>query len=191
MKSLLLALATSALSMALVAPVRAAPATYTFEPNHTFVRFSYNHMGFSTQEQRFNKVTGTITYDPVGKSASVNVVIDAKSIDTGSDLFQGHIQGADYLDTMQYPTATFHSTAVKFEGDQPVSIQGELTLKGVTKPVTLMITHFKHGMNMMKKDAIGANATATVKRSDFNMGKNAPMVGDEVTITISLEAMTS
>jgi polyisoprenoid-binding protein YceI len=191
MKSLLLALITAALSMALVAPALAAPATYTFEPNHTFVRFSYNHMGFSTQEQRFNKVTGTVTYDPEGKSASVNVVIDTKSIDTGSDLFQGHIQGADYLDTTQYPTATFHSTAVKFEGDQPVSIQGELTLKGVTKPVTLMITHFKHGMNMMKKDAIGAMATGTVKRTDFNMGKNAPMVGDEVTLTISLEAMTS
>jgi polyisoprenoid-binding protein YceI len=183
------AVMASILSLALASSAFAAPVTFTQEPNHTFVRFSYNHMGFSTQESRFNTVKATVTYDPEAKTASVEVTIDTKSVDTGSDLFNGHIQGPDYLDTAQFPTATFKSTSVKFDGDKPVSIEGNLTIKGVTKPVKLTVTSFKHGQNMMKKDAIGADATATIKRSDFNMGKAVPMVGDEVTLEIVIEAM--
>ena len=166
----------------------AAPTTYIPNADHTFVRFSYDHLGFSTQESRFDKTTGTVTFDPVAKTGTVDLVIDTKSVDTGSELFNGHIQGADFLDTTQYPTATFRSTSVKFDGDRPVSVTGDLTLKGVTKPVTLNVTLFKHGLNMMNKDGIGANATATIKRSDFNMTKYVPMVGDDVTLTIALEA---
>jgi polyisoprenoid-binding protein YceI len=183
------AVMASILSLALASSAFAAPVTFTQEPNHTFVRFSYNHMGFSTQESRFNTVKATVTYDAEAKTASVDVTIDTKSVDTGSDLFNGHIQGPDYLDTAQFPTATFKSTSVKFDGDKPVSIEGNLTIKGVTKPVKLTVTSFKHGQNMMKKDAIGADATATIKRSDFNMGKAVPMVGDDVTLEIVIEAM--
>ena len=146
-------------------------------------------MGFSTQESRFNTVKATVNYDAAAKTASVDVTIDTKSVDTGSDLFNGHIQGPDYLDTAQFPTATFKSTSVKFDGDKPVSIEGNLTVKGVTKPVKLTVTSFKHGQNMMKKDAIGADATTTIKRSDFNMAKAVQMVGDEVTLEIVIEAM--
>jgi polyisoprenoid-binding protein YceI len=183
------AVTASILLLALASSAFAAPVTYTQEPNHTFVRFSYNHMGFSTQESRFNTVKATVTYDPAAKTASVDVTIDTKSVDTGSDLFNGHIQGPDYLDTAQFPTATFKSTSVKFDGDKPVTIEGNLTVKGVTKPVKLTVISFKHGQNMMKKDAIGADATATIKRSDFNMGKAVPMVGDDVTLEIVIEAM--
>jgi polyisoprenoid-binding protein YceI len=183
------AVTASALSLALATAALAAPTTYSPEPNHTFVRFAYNHMGFSTQESRFNSTTGTVTYDPAAKTASIDMVINTKSVDTGSDLFNGHIQGPDYLDTAEFPTATFKSTSVKFNGDTPVSIEGNLTVKGVTKPVTLKVTSFKHGLNMMKKDSIGADATGTIKRSDFNMSKAVPMVGDEVTLEIAIEAM--
>lgn len=176
------------MSVALATAAFAAPTTYTSDPNHTFVRFSYSHLGFSTQESRFNTVKATVNYDPAARTASVDVVVDAKSVDTGSDLFNGHIQGVDYLDTAEFSTATFKSTSVKFNGDAPASIEGNLTVKGVTKPVTLTVTSFKHGMNMMKKDAIGADATATVKRSDFNMSKAVPLVGDEVTLEIVIEA---
>jgi polyisoprenoid-binding protein YceI len=182
------AIAASVLSLALTTAALAAPITFNTEPNHTFVRFAYNHMGFSTQESRFNSTTGTVTYDPVAKTASIDMVINTKSVDTGSDLFNEHIQGPDYLDTAQYGTATFKSTSVKFNGDTPVSIEGNLTVKGVTKPVTLKVTSFKHGLNMMKKDSIGADAVATIKRSDFNMGKAVPMVGDEVSLEIAIEA---
>ena len=181
------AVTASILSLALASAAFAAPTTYTQEPNHTFVRFSYNHMGFSTQESRFNTVKATVIYDPAAKTASVDVTIDTKSVDTGSDLFNGHIQGPDYLDTAQFPTATFKSTSVKFDGDKPVSIEGNLTVKGVTKPVKLTVTSFKHGQNMMKKDAIGADATATIKRSDFGSTYLNNLVGDDVTLQIEAE----
>ena len=189
MLSMKMAVTASVLSLSLATAAFTAPVTFTTEPNHTFVRFSYNHMGFSTQESRFDNVSGTVTYDPAAKTASIDISIATKSVDTGSDLFNGHIQGPDYLDTAEFPTATFKSTAVKFSGDTPVSIEGNLTVKGVTKPVTLKVTSFKHGTNMMKKDAIGADATATIKRSDFNMSKAVPMVGDDVTLEIAIEAM--
>jgi polyisoprenoid-binding protein YceI len=188
MKPLHSALTALALTAALSASALAAPVTYVPDPNHTFVRFSYNHLGFSTQLSRFDKTTGTVTFDPAAKSAAVDLVIDAKSVDTGSELFNGHIQGADFLDTADFPTATFKSTAVKFDGDAPVSIDGVLTVKGVSKPVTLTVTSFKHGPNMQKKDQIGANATTTLKRSDFKMDKYVPLVSDEVTVTVAIEA---
>ena len=188
MKPLHSALTALALTAALSASALAAPSTYVPDPNHTFVRFSYNHLGFSTQLSRFDKTTGTVTFDPAAKSGAVDLVIDAKSVDTGSELFNGHIQGADFLDTADFPTATFKSTAVKFDGDAPVSIDGVLTVKGVSKPVTLTVTSFKHGPNMQKKDQIGANATTTLKRSDFKMDKYVPLVSDEVTVTVAIEA---
>ena len=183
---------TAALILATVAaaPALAAPETFAVDSTHTFPRFSYNHLGYSIQMSRFDKATGTVTLDKAAKAAAVDIVIDTKSVNTGSATFNEHIQGEDYLDTAKYPTATFKSTKVNFEGDKPASIEGNLTLKGITKPVTLTVTSF-HAMPhpMVKKDAIGANATTKVKRTDFNMGKNAPYVGDEVTIDIAIEAV--
>jgi len=188
MKPLESALTALALTAALSASALAAPTTYIPDPNHTFVRFSYNHLGFTTQMSRFDKTTGTVSLDPAAKSAAIDLVIDTKSVDTGSELFNGHIQGADFLDTADFPTATFKSTAIRFDGDAPVSIDGVLTVKGVSKPVTLTVTSFKHAPNMQKKDQIGANATTTVKRSDFKMDKYVPLVSDEVTVTVAIEA---
>ncbi|MBI2277243.1 MAG: YceI family protein [Dechloromonas sp.] len=178
------------LAAAAAAPALATPETYNLEPNHTFPRFSYNHLGYSVQLSRFDKTSGKVVFDKAAKTGSVDITIDTKSVSTGSSLFNEHIQGEDFLDTTKYPTATFKSTKVIFNGDKPASIEGKLTLKGVTKPVTLAVTSF-HNMPhpMVKKDAIGANAKTTVKRTDFNMGKNAPYVGDEVTIEIALEAI--
>jgi polyisoprenoid-binding protein YceI len=168
----------------------AAPETYVLDNNHTFPRFSYSHFGYSTQLSRFDKTSGTIVIDRAAKTGSVDVTIDTTSVDTGSTVFNEHIQGEDFLDTAKFPTATYKSTGMTFQGDAPVSVQGELTLKGVTKPVTLKIESFKCMPHpILKKDACGANATAMVKRSDFNMGKYAPNVGDEVTLSIAVEAV--
>ena len=171
-------------------PALAAPETYAVEPTHTYPRFSYSHFGYSTQLSRFNKTSGTVTLDAAAKTGAVDITIDAKSVDTGYATFDEHIQAADFLDTAKYPTATFKSTKVVFEGDKPVAVEGNLTLKGVTRPVTLTVTSF-HAMPhpMLKKPAIGANAWTTVKRSDFAMGKYAPNVGDEVRIDIAIEAV--
>ena len=178
------------LAAAAAAPAFAAPETYTIDGDHTFPRFSYNHFGYSTQLSRFDKTTGKVVFDKVAKTGSVDIVIDTKSVDTGNDTFNEHIQGEDFLDTAKYPTATFKSTKVLFEGDKPAKVEGNLTLKGVTKPVTLTVTSFQAMPHpMLKRDAIGANAWTVVKRSEFNAGKYAPNVGDEVRIDIAIEAI--
>ncbi len=182
-------LATIGLTVGLTATVFASPATYVADTNHTFAQFEYNHLGFSSQTSRFNTVTGTVTIDQSAKKGSADIAIDTKSVDTGSTLFNGHIQGEDFLFTTAFPTATFQSNDMIFKGDKPVALKGTLTLKGVSKPVTLKITHFdckKHPISGV--DYCGANAETIVKRTEFNMGKYAPNVGDNVTIMIAIEA---
>lgn len=178
------------LAAAAAAPALGAPETYVTDGTHTFPRFSYSHFGYSTQLSRFDKASGKVILDKAAKTASVDIVIDTTSVNTGYATFNEHIQGEDFLDTAKYPTATFKSTKVVFEGDKPVSIDGNLTLKGVTKPVTLTVTSFQAMPHpMVKKDAIGANAYTVVKRSEFNAGKYAPHVGDDVRIDIAIEAI--
>ena len=178
------------LASAVAAPALAAPETFVVDGTHTFPRFSYSHFGYSTQQSRFNKNSGKVIFDKAAKTGSVDVVIDTKSVDTGYDTFNEHIQGEDFLDTAKYPTATFKSTKVVFKGDKPVSITGDLTFKGVTKPVTLKVNNYVAMPHpMLKKDAIGADASVVVKRSEFNAGKYAPHVGDDVTISIAIEAI--
>jgi len=190
MKMMSKLLATVLLSAAVVTPVFAAPATYGVEPNHTFPRFSYTHLGFTTQLSRFDKTTGTVVYDKEGRAGSVDITIDTRSVSTGSALFNQHIQAEDFLDTAQHPSVTFKSTKVNFDGDKPVSIEGDLTMKGITKRVTLTVTRFLAAPHpIQKKDTIGADAYTIVKRTDFNMGKYAPAVSDEVRIDIAIEAM--
>ena len=186
MKKVAIVVALSAFSVTALA----APETFNIDPSHTAPRFEYSHFGYSNQLHRFDKTSGKIVFDRAARSGSVDVTIDATSVNTGLALFNGHLQAADYFDTAKYPTITFKSTAVRFDGDKPVAIDGALTIKGVTKTVTLTVTSF-HAMPhpMLKKDAIGANAVTKIKRSEFNMGKNAPYVSDEVTLSIAVEAV--
>lgn len=177
------------LATALSSNALAAPDTFTIDGNHTLPRFSYSHFGYSTQLSRFDKTTGKIIIDRKAKTGSVDITVDTTSVDTGYALFNEHIQGKDFLDTATYPTATFKSSQLKFDSDKLVSVDGTLTLKGISKPLTLKVTSF-HCMAhpIYLKEACGANATAVVKRTDFNMGKYAPNVSDEVTIDIPVEA---
>ena len=169
---------------------QAAPETYVIDGPHTLPRFSYSHFGYSTQLSRFDKTSGKIVLDRQAKTGSVEVTIDTTSVNTGYPLFNEHIQGEDFLHTAKYPKATFISNKLTFEGENLVAVDGTLTLKGISKPVTLTITSFQCMPHpMLKKDACGANATTVVKRTDFNMGKYAPNVGDDVTLTIPVEAV--
>lgn len=185
MKSAILAIS------AIISPmVYAVPETYVIDPSHTLPRFEYNHLGLSNQVSRFDKTTGKITLDRATKQGSVDIAIDTRSVNTGSSLFNAHIQGEDFLDTAQYPAITFKSNNLKFEGDKLVAVEGNLTIKDVTKPVTLNVTAFNCMVHpMRKKDACGANATTKIKRSEFNTGKHAPAVSDEMTLTIPIEAV--
>ena len=168
----------------------AAPETYVIDGSHTFPRFEYSHFGYSNQISRFDKTSGTIVLDRAAQSGSVDVVIDTTSVDTGFPLFNGHIQGEDFFDTKKFPTITFKSSKLHFAGDKLRAVDGKLTIKGITKPVTLEVSSF-HCMPhpLLKKDACGANAVTKIKRSEFNNGKFAPYVGDDVTLTIAVEAV--
>ncbi|WP_298311231.1 YceI family protein [Propionivibrio sp.] len=168
----------------------AAPETYVIDNAHSFPRFSYSHFGYSTQLSRFDKTSGKIVFDKEARTGYVEVLIDMKSVDTGHSVFNEHIQGEGLLDTGKYPTASFKSTQVIFQGDKPVAVEGSLTIKDVTRPVTLTITSFQSMPHpMLKKDAIGANATTKISRTEFHAGKHAPYVGDEVAIDIAVEAI--
>lgn len=183
-------LAILAVAATLSTAAFAATETYVIDNAHTYPRFEYNHLGYSIQVSRFDKTSGKITLDRAAKTGSVDVTIDAKSVNTGLALFNEHIQAEDYFHTAKYPTITFKSGNLKFAGDKLVAVDGDLTVKGVTRPVTLTVTSF-HCMPhpMLKKDACGANATTKIKRSEFNAGKSAPFVSDEVTLTIPVEAV--
>jgi polyisoprenoid-binding protein YceI len=182
--------AALAFSTLAVTSALAAPKTFDIDSSHTFPRFSYSHFGYSTQVSRFDNTTGTVVFDADAKTGSVDITIDMKSVNTGFADFNGHIQGEDFLDTAKFPKATFKSTKVNFQDGKPASIEGQLTIKGVTKAVTLTVTSFQAMPHpMLKKDAIGANAFTVIKRSEFNAGKYAPYVGDEVRIDIALEAI--
>ena len=190
MKSLKQLSLAAALVAGLLGNAIAAPVTYAVDSSHTFPRFSYSHFGYSTQLSSFKNTTGKVVFDAAAKTGSVEITIDMKAVNTGFDDFNGHLQGEDFFDTAKYPTATFKSTKVVFEGDKPKSVEGVLTIKGVSKPVTLTVTAFQAMPHpMMKKPALGATAFTTIKRSEFNAGKFAPYVGDEVRIDIAIEAI--
>jgi len=180
-----LALATLAAGSALAAPV-----TYTVDSSHTYPRFSYSHLGYSTQLSSFTNTSGTVVFDAAAKTGSVDIVIDMTTVNTGSTDFNSHIQGEGFLETAKFPKATFKSTKVVFDGDKPTSVEGQLTIKGVTKAVTLTVTSFQAVPHpMMKVPALGANAFTTIKRTEFGAGKYAPYVGDDVRIDIAIEAV--
>ena len=183
-------IAILALTVSLGLPAFAAPETYVVDGTHTFPSFSYTHLGFSTQQSRFDKTTGKITIDRAAKTGSLDVSIDTKSVNTGVEVFNGHLKGEDYFNVEKFPVITFKSSNFRFDGDKPATINGDLTIKGVTKPVTLVVTSFNCAPHpFTKKEVCGANATTRIKRSEFNAGKNAPAVSDEVTLYIAVEAI--
>lgn len=185
-----LALASSLLMIFTSSAIQAAPDTYEIDPNHSMPRFEYSHLGYSTQLSRFDKATGKITIDRAQRTGSVNVIIDATTINTGYPLFNSHLQEEEFFHTALYPIITFRSTEMKFDGEKITSVDGNLTIKGITKPVTLAIQSFLCMPHpMMKKEACGATATTKIKRTDFNMGKHAPFVSDVITLTLPVEAI--
>jgi len=146
----------------------ATPETYIIDGNHTMARFSYSHFGYSTQLSKFDKTSGKIVLDKEAKQGSVDVTIQTTSVNTGYALFNEHIQGEDFFNTAKFPTATFTSNKLNFKADKLSTIDGTLTIKGISKPVTFAVTSFLCMPHpMAKKDACGANATTVVKRSDL------------------------
>lgn len=170
--------------------VFAAPETYQFDPTHTNIVWYANHFGFSNPSGHFGIKEGTLILDEeTPASSTVDVTIDVDGLVTGIEKFDEHLKSADFLDTAQYPTATFKSTAVEVTGEKTAKITGDLTLHGVTKPVTLNMTLNKIGVNpISNKKTAGFSGDIILKRSDFGIDKYVPNVSDEVTMHIEAEA---
>ena len=177
------------LAATLAAPVLAAD-TYSIDPGHTHPSFEISHFGWSTQRGRFDKVSGKLTLDRAAKTGSVDVTIDVASVSTGVAKLDEHLKSEDFFNVAKYPTMAFKSKKLNFTGDKPTSVDGEITLLGVTKPLTLTISAFQCAPNQfIKKEACGADATGTIKRTEFGMTKYAPNLGDDVKLVINVEAL--
>lgn len=185
-------LASWTAALAFLASPALAADTYDIDSSHVYVGFEVDHLGFSTTYGRFNDVSGTIEFDEENPEASsVTVEIDPASVDTGHAERDKHVRGPDLLNVAEYPEMSFRSTSIERTGEKTGKITGDLTLHGVTKPVTLDTTFTRKGtypMTEEKIEAIGFNATTTIRRSDFGMDQWLEMIGDELPITISFEA---
>ena len=150
----------------------AAPSTYNLDPNHTYPSFEADHFGgLSVWRGKFNKSSGKVVIDRAAKSGSVEVDVDTASINFGLEKMDKHARGEEMFDVAKYPVATYKGTFSQFNGDVPTEVKGELTLHGVTKPVTLSIKSFKCIINpMLKREVCGVDATAQLNRKDFGIG---------------------
>jgi polyisoprenoid-binding protein YceI len=183
-------LLAAAVAAAVAMPV-AAEESYVVDPVHSQPQWEARHIGFSLQRGSFGKATGKVTLDRVAKKGAVDIVIDAASIKTYDPRLDAVVKGERFFNVEKFPTITFKSTNVAFQGDAVASVDGELTMVGITKPVSLKVVDFACGENPFnKKPMCGANATATIKRSDWGMtnGLNIGNPADEIRLVLPIEA---
>ncbi len=175
--------------LALTLNAAASPEAYTFDKNHTEVRFCWNHLGVSRQCAHFLNYDGELLYDAADpQNSSVSVTFLTDSIETLVPLFNEHMKADDLFATKKFPEITFKSTKFEQTGEKKGKVTGNLTIKGVTKPVTLDVTlNFAGPHPMSKKPSLGIGAVTTIKRTDFGVSKAVPFVSDEVTIEIQTE----
>jgi polyisoprenoid-binding protein YceI len=167
-----------------------AAESYPIDARHSQVVFTYTHFGFSRQTAQFRQISGEVMFDaadPGKSSASVTIPIEA--LDTGVPDLDKDLKSPNFFDAAQFSDATFKSTKVEKTGADTLNVSGDLTIHGVTRPVTLAVKVMKSGEHPMKKvPALGFDATTTIKRSDFGVNKLVPMVSDEIDIHIAVEA---
>lgn len=176
--------------LAIFGNASAEETTYRIDPEHTFTSFEYMHWGLSLQRSRFNKQSGTVKLDMDAKSGSIDLTIDTDSVSTGSGEFDKTLVSESFFDAKTYPNMHFLSNAMEFDGDNMVRVTGDLTIKDVTKPITLEVSHFAcRFMVLYLKQACGANGSAKILRSDFGLGRYAPFVADEASLYFSIEAI--
>lgn len=175
----------------------AAPETFTFDPYHTFVHFGVDHNDLSTIWGRFDKSSGKFTIDLQAKTGSLEVTVETASVNTG-DSVRGnrprsrdeHLRSVDFFNAVEFPLMVYKANSVKFNGDAPAELQGQLTLLGVTKAVTLIVDRWKCAPHAVTKRSIcGGNATGRLKRTDFGMKWGVPATGDDVKILVTFEAI--
>jgi len=182
-------LAAALLCALLVAAPAMAQEVYVFDAKHTTPAFEVTHLGFSQQRGLFGNTTGKVSIDRTAKKGTIDVSIATASL-VMSQALQNLVKSDEFLNVEKFPTMTYKSADVQFDGDNPVGANGEFTLLGVTRPVALKIMTFKCGPHPFnKKPMCGGEATATFKRSDFGMKTALGAASDDVKITIAFEGL--
>lgn len=168
----------------------ASAQTYQVDPVHTSLVFRVKHMNTAYVYGRFNQVTGTIVLDENNPArSSVNIEVDANSVYTANEQRDNHLRSPDFFSTRQYPTIRFASTEVRRVNANTVQVKGNLTMRGVTRPVTANVTLTGKGKNPQGRDIIGFETTFTVRRSEFGIRYGLPGLGDDVRVILSVEAV--
>jgi len=186
-----IALSAAVLTL-ITASALAAPVTYEVDPGHTYPSFAADHMGgLSVWRGKFDKSSGTIVLDKDKGTGTVDITVDTSSVDFGHEKLNEHAKSPDLFDVAKYPTATYKGKLVNFKNGAPTEVEGEFTLHGVTKPLTLKINQFLCKPNpMTKKEVCGADASATFNRKDYGLGfGDAYGFKMEVTLAIQVEAV--
>lgn len=180
----------SFLTLLLAAGLCAAQAAeYHIDPSHTYASFEIDHLGFSTQRGLFTRSSGSIEFDPEQQAGRIDIRIDAASLETGFALRDEVLRGEDWFDTKAFPDMLFRSQKLVFAGDKLSAVEGTLVMRGEIRPLRLEITRFKCGFNLAnRKRGCGADAQATLRRSDFGLNNGQPFIGDEVRLRIQVEA---
>ena len=176
---------------AIAIPAIAAEESFVVEPVHSQPSFETRHIGMSPQRGNFGKVSGKVTLDRAEKKGTIDITIDATSIRTFDARLDAIVKGERFFNVEKFPTLTFKSDKVTFDGDRVVGVDGDMTMIGVTKPVSFKVVNFTCGENPFnKKPMCGAEATATIKRSEFGMtyGLNIGNPDDEIKLMIPIEA---
>lgn len=181
-----------AAGLAALGPASAETETFVFDETHTDILFAVSHLGFSNTWGRFNSSEGTVMIDPdAPENATVEITIDAASIDTNHAKRDAHLRGEDFFDVETFPTISYQSTSVETTGENTAIVTGDLTLHGVTRPVALDVTLIKMGPSPAAPDKTiaGFSARTAIKRSDFGMSYGTPVLGDEVQLIFEIDAI--
>ena len=185
----------SALLAAFVPVAALAAESFTIDPIHSSVNFKVDHLGLAMIHGRFSKFGGKFSMDRAAKTGGVDLSIETASVDTG-DQDKGsrprsrddHLRTADFFNAAEFPRMTFKSTKVVYSGENPSAVEGDFTLLGVSKPVTLQLVRFKcNPATATAKERCGGDARGSIKRSDFGMKRGIPSIGDEILLEISFE----
>ena len=189
MRTTVFALAAAAL---FASAAQAAPATYAIDPTHTFATFEIDHFGASTNRARFDKKSGTVSFDKEAKTGKVEVELDMTSVNTGTPAFNKHLQSAEIFDAEKFGTAKFVSDKFVYDGDKLKEVTGQLTLKGKTAPITIKANKFTcyESPMLQKREVCGGDFEATIDRTqwgvDYGVAYGFPK---EVRLVLQIEAV--
>lgn len=167
----------------------AEAANYVVDPAHTYASFEIDHLGFSTQRGHFRHTEGSVEFDAENRSGQIDIRIATASVDTGFDVRDDVLRGDGWFNSKAYPDILFRSRSLVFDGDRLAAVEGSLMMLGEIRPLRLEISRFKCGFNLAnRKRGCGADAHATLRRSEFGFNNGIPFIGDEVRLRIQVEA---